>query len=104
MADFLLMRVKHPHQEGNRPLNHSVITSHRKVEFPFKQQLQDDRNTQIPVACSISLCSIGLKLLAVCFGLEIAVSAVLALRQSIEKFIWHKNGCIEGIYYLCFSQ
>lgn len=96
MANFLLVRVKCPHQEVNRPLNHSIIASHRKVEFPFKQQLQDDRNTRIPGACSISLRSIGLKLLAVCFGLEIAVSAVLALRQSIEMFIWHKNGCIEG--------
>lgn len=90
------MRVKLPHQEGNRRLNHSVIASHRKVEFPFKQHLQDDRDTEIPAACSISLRSIGLKLLAVCFGLEIAVSAVLALRQSIEMFIWHENGCIEG--------
>lgn len=72
------MRVKLPHQEGNRPLNHSIIASHREVEFPFKQCLQDVRDTEIPAARSVSLRSVGLKLLAVCFGLEIAVSAVLA--------------------------
>lgn len=95
MAHFLLVRAG---VRIRRETDPSIIPYPHLPERlnSLLSTVAGDRIARLAAAGSISLRSIGLKLLAVCFGLELAVSAVLTLRQSIEMFIWHNNGCIEG--------